>query len=475
MVLLMRRLWIELAIATVLLLLAVIFVWNYYDIFIFMNWVRTVQELGLFKLYAMYRYNISYRVVYFPLAPLTFIGSYSLGETVSKIIVSSKLIITMTPEQIEALKVTILRIFSKLPLLLSAYLIAYILYKREGWEVTRWWLYNIPLFVTIATYQFDPIMVFFLLLGSYYIAENKWIRAGIAWGLGAAIKYIPLPLVPIAYLASRNRHNFIRFLASLAITVGLIATPFMIVNPQDFLNNILEFHGNRPPQYLSIFNIPVLLSNRDVNVVDAVTKSWPVLFILIYALVILLFRPKPGDKESLFRSLAAVLLVFIIFSKVVNPNYLLWAYPFLVCILVKKQSKLGLRLLVLATIIATIWPGIYLYVPAVLGKPAYIEEVMQYYNARILIEKSFQGLGEHIILKLLELSGHGFGPVFEFLYMNLNLIGALLIISYALMLFHILIVELGNMRSIKDIVNAIRNTRQKLLSLIREFQHTSGK
>jgi len=100
---------------------------------------------------------------------------------------------------------------------------------------------------------------------------------------------------------------------------------------------------------------------------------------------------------------------------------------------------------------------------------------MQYYNARILIEKSFQGLGEHIILKLLELSGHGFGPIFEFLYMNLNLIGALLIISYALMLFHILIVELGNMRSIKDIVNAIRNTRQKLLSLIREFQHTSGK
>jgi len=468
----MRRLWIELIIATMLLLLAVILVWNYYDIFIFTNWVRVVQELGLLKLYAMYRYNISYRVVYFPLAPLTFIASYSLGETVSKIVVSSKLIMTMTSEQIEALKITILRIFSKLPLLLSAYLTAYILYKKEGWEVTRWWLYNIPLFVTIATYQFDPIMVFFLLLGTYYIAENKWIKAGIAWGLGTAIKYIPLPLIPIAYLASRNKRNFIQFLASLTITVGIIAVPFMIVNPQDFLNNILEFHSNRPPQYLSIFNIPVLLSNRDMNVVDAVTKSWPILFTLVYALIILLFRPKPGDKNSLFRSLAAVLLVFIIFSKVVNPNYLLWAYPFLVCILVKKQSKLGLRLLVLATIIATIWPGIYLYVPAVLGRPAYIEEVMQYYNARLLLEKSFQGFGQHIMLKLLELSGYGLGPIFEFLYTNLNLIGALLIAFYASILLYILIVEIGNVRSIDDFISAIKDTRRKLLSLIRELQQT---
>jgi len=466
----MRRLWIELIIATMLLLLAVILVWNYYDIFIFTNWVRVVQELGLLKLYAMYRHNISYRVVYFPLAPLTFIASYSLGETVSKIVVSSKLIMTMTSEQIEALKITILRIFSKLPLLLSAYLTAYILYRREGWEVTRWWLYNIPLFVTIATYQFDPIMVLFLLLGTYYIAENKWIKAGIAWGLGTAIKYIPLPLIPIAYLASRNKRNFIQFLVSLIITVSVIAVPFMIANPQDFLNNILEFHSNRPPQYLSIFNIPVLLSNRDVNVVDAVIKSWPILFMLIYALMILLFKPKPGDKNSLFRSLAAVLLIFIIFSKVVNPNYLLWAYPFLVCILVKKQSKLGLKLLVLATIIATIWPGIYLYVPAVLGRPAYIEEVMQYYNARLLLEKSFQGFGQHIMLKLLELSGYGLGPIFEFMYMNLNLIGALLIAFYVSILLYILTVEIGNIRNINDFIEALKNTRRKLLSLIRELQ-----
>ena len=153
----------------------------------------------------------------------------------------------------------------------------------------------------------------------------------------------------------------------------------------------------------------------------------------------------------------------MIFSKVVNPNYLLWAYPFLVYILVKRQSRVGLRLLVLATMIASIWPGLYLFVPAVLDRPAYIEEVMNYYNARTLLERSFQGYGEELILKILDISGYKFGPIFEFLYMNMNIIGVALILSYTSVLLYILIAEVGGFKNLSMVIHAIESVTRRLI------------
>ncbi len=460
----MNKLWRDIVIATIIIVIAAVIVWNYYDVTIFTNWVKIYNEIGLLNLYTMYRYNESYRVVYFPLAPLTFIAFYNLGETTVEALVNTTSM-NASSTQLEAITTTLLRVISKIPLILSVYLTAYILYRKEGSEVTRWWFYSIPLIIAVATYQFDPVMILFLLAGSYWIAEKKWVKAGVAWGFGTAIKYVPIILIPVAFMASEKRKDFVKFLTAFIGVVLLVTLPFLLIDPEGFYMNVFEFHSDRPPQYLSIFNIPVLLSNRDPFITHIVTQVWPYLFVTIYIVTLLIIRPKPGDKDSIFVSILALLLVFTIFNKVINPNYLLWSYPYIIYVLVRRKKRLGLRLLVLASITAMLWPGLYLYVPAILDKPAYIEEEMRYYNARLLVEKSFQGSGR-IILQLLFIIGGYLKPLFTLIYNNMNILGVLMILIYFFSLTYIAVHEIGEVKSKNDLMRVLKQMYNRVHSII---------
>ncbi len=460
----MSKLWRDIVVATIVIVVAAVIVWNYYDVTIFTNWVKIYNEIGLLNLYTMYRYNESYRVVYFPLAPLTFIAFYNLGETTVEVLVNSTGMNTSST-QLEVLTTTLLRVISKLPLILSVYLTAYILYKKEGAEVTRWWFYSIPLIIAVATYQFDPLMILFLLAGSYWLAEKKWLRAGMAWGLGTAIKYVPIILIPVAFMASEEKRDFLKFITAFIGVVLLVTLPFLLIDPEGFYMNVFEFHSDRPPQYLSIFNVPVLLSNRDPNIMQLVTQIWPYLFVLIYIITLLIIKPRPGDKDSIFVSILALLLVFTIFNKVINPNYLLWSYPYIIYVLIRRRKKLGLRLLIIASITAMLWPGLYLYVPAILNKPAYIEEEMRYYNARILVEKSFQGSGK-IFLQLLFIIGGFLKPFFTLIYNNMNILGVIMILTYFLSLMYIAVHEIGGIHNINDIIEVLRQMYKRIHNII---------
>ncbi len=466
----MNKLWRDIIVASIIIVVAAVIVWNYYDITIFTNWVKIYNEIGLLNLYTMYRYNESYRVVYFPLAPLTFIAFYNLGETTVETLINTTGV-SANSTQLEVITTTILRIISKIPLILSVYLTAYILYKKEGPDVTRWWFYSIPLIIAVATYQFDPLMILFLLAGSYWLVEKRWLRAGIAWGLGTAIKYVPIILVPVAFMASEKKRDFIKFLAAFTGVVLAVTLPFLIIDPEGFYMNVFEFHSDRPPQYLSIFNVPVLLSNRDPVITHVMTQIWPYVFIAIYIVVLLIIKPKPGDKDSIFISILALLLVFTIFNKVINPNYLLWSYPYIIYVLVKRRKKLGLNLLIVASIIAMLWPGLYLYVPAILNKPTYIEEEMRYYNARLLVERSFQGSGK-VFLQLLFIIGGFFKPILTVMYDNINILGVIMILTYFLSLMYIAVHEIGEVKDKDDLKRVIRQMYTRICNILSYLTRT---
>lgn len=450
----MRKTLRDILISTIILIAATALVWNYYDINIFLNWVKIYNELGLLNLYTMCRYNQSYRVVYLPLAPLTFIVFYSLGEKTTNIILNNTIPL-LTPEYTEYIKLTLIRMFSKLPLVFMVYLTAYLLYRKErNYEIIKWWFYNIPLILAVATYQFDPIMVFFLLLGTYLLLEGKLLYAGISWGIGSAIKQVPIILLPIVYRYLRDKNEFIKFLSPFTLTILVISLPFMLIDPISFINNALGFHADRPPQYLSVFNIPVLLSGRDPQVTNVIVSIWPYAFLVIYILTLLTLKMKPRDKDLLFKSILAILLIFTVFNKVVNPNYLLWAYPYAIYVLLKNRDKRGLKLLIIASVIAMSWPGICFYTAAVLNKPVYIEEEMKYYDARILVEKSFQGYGR-ILLQLALTIGHMVKPFIQFIYDNLNTVGVILISSYTSIMIYVLFYNVYDIRGFNDLKSKV--------------------
>ncbi len=465
----MKKVFKDIIVTTIIIVIAAVLVWNYYDISIFLNWVKIYNELGILNLYTMYKYNESYRVVYLPLAPITFIAFYSIGQQTANTLMNLTST-TLSANLSEQLKVTLIRGFSKIPLLIMVYATAYLIYKKEkNTEMVKWWFYNIPLILAVATYQFDPIMVFFLLLGTYLIVEDKVTFAGIAWGIGSAIKHVPAVLLPTVYMYFRNWRKFGKFLLTFTLVVTIISLPFLIADPVGFINNALGFHSNRPPQYLSIFNIPVLITNRNTYIVELITKIWPYTFILAYILLLLVIsvKQKAYDKDSLFKSILAILILFTTFNKVVNPNYLLWAYPFAIYIAVKNKNLKSLKLIVIASIIAMSWPGLCFYTATILDKPVYIEEEMKYYNARILVEKSFQGYGR-ILLEVALMIGYAIKPLIQFTYDNLNYIGVILIVLYNLILLNIMFKDALELRSPNDLIYLLKKSLENIAKIARK-------
>ncbi len=469
----MKKILKDIIISTIIIIIAAILVWNYYDISIFLNWVKIYNELGILNLYTMYKYNESYRVVYLPLAPITFIAFYSIGQQTANTLLNITAA-TISTSLSEQLKVTLIRAFSKIPLLAMVYATAYLIYKKEkNTEMVKWWFYNIPLILAVATYQFDPIMVFFLLLGAYLIVENKPALAGIAWGIGSAIKHVPAVLLPVVYMYFRNWREFKKFLLAFILVVTAISLPFLIADPVGFINNALGFHSDRPPQYLSIFNVPVLLTNRNIYVVELVTRIWPYIFALTYILLLLAINviQKPYDKDSLFKSILAILILFTTFNKVVNPNYLLWAYPFAIYVAVKNNNLKSLKLIVVASIIAMSWPGLCFYAATVLDKPVYIEEEMKYYNARILVEKSFQGYGR-ILLDIALMIGYAIKPLIQFIYDNLNYIGVIFVVSYNSILLNVMFEDALGLRNSTDLIDLFKESLKTITKFIRKYRIT---
>jgi len=87
-----------------------------------------------------------------------------------------------------------------------------------------------PIFVHAG--WFDGFSLFFLLLGLYLLLRNKPGFSGLAVGLGAMVKVLPLVLVPVAFKVLARRW---RFLAVLAVTIVAINLPFYLINPVLFV------------------------------------------------------------------------------------------------------------------------------------------------------------------------------------------------------------------------------------------------
>ena len=400
----------EVAIVSVILIILGAYTWNYYDIAVFMDWVRiaiTTSPLCIY-IYAV-------KCGYMPLAPLTFIAFAIASYNVLM------LIYNLVPPEVQ---LYIFRLMIKLPLFISIYLVGYILHKREGWKIAREWLIGIPVFIIISTYQFDPLMVLTLLLGAYALIDRKYKLAGVYWALSTAIKYIPAILIPIIAKDLKRKGKLKEFFVPYLIVLATITLPFMIMDPTAFIKNALGFHMFRPPQMLSIFNVPYLISRFDPIVGITLAQIWAPIVITIYAIMIKYLDVDTLSKDELFKALFIVIGVFLLVNKVVNPGYIMWVYPFLIYWLNKLNNK-KLKMLVLASILIAITViSLRYYVCAELGKPIYIEEDMAWYDSKSFVEKSvsvYDELEENINIDQ---------DLLRWFYENYPLIGALSITAY---------------------------------------------
>ncbi|OYT60193.1 MAG: hypothetical protein B6U75_02290 [Desulfurococcales archaeon ex4484_217_1] len=441
--------------AIVMLIVTSWIAWNYYDIKVFMEWAKIAENKNILSIYSDAR-----KAGYMPLVPIVFILTYIISKALIAFIINLANIASST------FYIDFMKLLMRIPLMLAIALTGYILYKKEGWKVAKWWIFGIPVWIVYLAYQFDPLMVLFMVLGAYSFVERKYDKAGLFWGLGTALKFVPIILVPLAFKVLRHRRKELgKFLLFFITPIIAISLPFLIYNPVLMIKKVLEFHASRYPQMLSLFNVPMLISNYEFAYANILSWIWIPIFILIYIFILVKADIREGNKEAIFKVIGSLVLAFIIFNKVQNPQYILWAYPFITYTLSRKEKNIFKYVLLLATLTGSlIYPLLYYFPPAVLDEEIIIEEDMTPYNAKELLLMSFEGSAKFIVENIIAFFRVRFYELMEYLYTHFNILGALTVLVHNVLL----IVLLCNF--IPKPITTLRLDRQVLLRVLKRLR-----
>jgi Glycosyltransferase family 87 len=162
-----------------------------------------------------------------------------------------------------------------------------------------------------------------------------------ALGVGAVAKLYPLAILPLAVLAGRGRAHLRRDLVLGALLALVLVVPFAIVAPRG-LGRVGWLLVRRPLHAESLGGSILLLADR-LGVYDATTyfsfgNSWdlagtaPKVVAVVGSLVEgaaivavwLLFARGPREPRDLLLAVAAAVVGFVAFGKVLSPQYMVW-------------------------------------------------------------------------------------------------------------------------------------------------------
>jgi uncharacterized membrane protein len=193
------------------------------------------------------------------------------------------------------------------------------------------------------------------------------VRGRHRWGwalLGAAVaaKLWPLVLVPLALAWSIRRGRPLAPLAGAAVVVA-VTLPFAIVSPGGLWDSV-SGQASRPLQveslgaaFVTTFSHPeIVTSHGSQNIVGhhALGSAFAVLQLLVLVALWIAFARGPATSERLLRYAAACTCAFIVFGKVLSPQYLIWLLP-LVPLVRGRRGLAATALLTVALVLTQVW------------------------------------------------------------------------------------------------------------------------
>ncbi|MEI7553658.1 hypothetical protein [Candidatus Chlorohelix sp.] len=218
----------------------------------------------------------------------------------------------------------------KIPVMLADVGIMALLWKMGGKAVAQRYAYS-PYVIMVMIWMFDPIMVFFMLLGVYTLERKNYDLSAISFALGTVIKFVPVFILPaiLLYLLRKNITfiSLLRYIAVFGITTGVLIFPYL----RGTLFT-LEFHGGRIGSGLSwqsIFNLVLAWAPQSMSIsyATALSASIGSLFLLIGMLVVYAYTYRMN--LTLNSTIVVTLLGYLAFTKIVNEVYALAVIPFI--------------------------------------------------------------------------------------------------------------------------------------------------
>lgn len=205
-----------------------------------------------------------------------------------------------------------------------------------------------PLFFSLN--RFDILPAYISLLSYKMIRDQKWNIAALLLGIGAFVKWYPALLLP-AYLVycyrSTGRIHW-RMIAVFLLTCFIIILPTLLSGGIEALTVPYRFHMERG---LETVSLPTLLGNiTNMLLAKPVDQKYFTLAFLLLQISVVpfVFFTKLDELNKLLYWCILIICVFILFSRIYSPQWLLWLFPF--CILAAKNRR-DLALIVLYGII----------------------------------------------------------------------------------------------------------------------------
>jgi uncharacterized membrane protein len=168
----------------------------------------------------------------------------------------------------------------------------------------------------------------------------------VALGLGMAAKIFPVVLLPLAYLHVARRagaREARRCVAAFVVALGVVVLPFVALSPGGVRFSITRQTG-RALQIETLGSSALLAAhavggyalhprfgsgswNLTGSLPDVLAALHTALQLLAWLLVVVVFARGPRDREQLLVGSAAAVAVWVLFGKVLSPQYLLWLLP----------------------------------------------------------------------------------------------------------------------------------------------------
>ncbi|MBJ7593887.1 MAG: hypothetical protein JF886_03335 [Candidatus Dormibacteraeota bacterium] len=175
--------------------------------------------------------------------------------------------------------------------------------------------------------RFDSVCLALLLLAfrAYQRDQTATGRFSICYALAIAAKTFPIFLLP--WLARHNRSGIARRLVTVAGVLFVVAAPYLITSPAAFATDLL-YSADKLPGGLSwqvvLHGFPAGLQVGTGDVLLGV-------FVVAAAAIALV--------DDLALAAAATLVAFLLLSKQVIEQYLIWPLPFLIIVGAGRRSR----------------------------------------------------------------------------------------------------------------------------------------
>ena len=373
---------VEKAVAATLIMLAlifyssVLFLWNGYDIDIFVNWVVAAKELGITSLYkAPEVFGERFRVVYPPLAPLIFVSNYMLAEYFA-----AKLVGVGNADAMYLVAFALALV--KLSLIGLSIYIGYVICKRRGLVYAAVWLAGFPVVTVVFMYQFDLYAAALLYIALLLYEGNRYRLATLLYTLSILVKPLTILVAPILamYMIQRYGLKASFKLALMSTFVSLaVVIPFILggSGPKPLSKWTIEFHLERQPQGPTITTLYYQLVSRDLLVP---TTCLGALLLLIYYSFYKRLRRDGIGIEDVYRYSLLVFMVYMMLGKVVNPQY--YVFPYILAVEIAVP-----HLIVLINLAAFFIDAYFIYdfIAGLKIGSVYMPDEQRWYNVKLLV------------------------------------------------------------------------------------------